>query len=112
MKEKVYYAARINLSGRADLVLFGANICIEKRLTDKQAKHAIQKAIAHQLLQGSDGENTQLPLCTREKRFLYNLCGGDTGWELRNAEMAKVLFINWRMGNGAPSEQSAMTLPG
>ena len=51
MKEKVYYAARINLSGRADLVLFGANICIEKRLTDKQAKHAIQKAIAHQLLQ-------------------------------------------------------------
>lgn len=47
MKEKVYYAARISLSGRADLVLFGANMCIEKRLTDKQAKHAIQKAIAH-----------------------------------------------------------------
>ena len=41
MKEKVYYAARISLSGRADLVLFGANMCIEKRLTDKQAKHAI-----------------------------------------------------------------------
>ena len=54
MKEKVYYAARISLSGRADLVLFGANMCIEKRLTDKQAKHAIQKAITHQLLQDSD----------------------------------------------------------
>lgn len=56
MKEKAYYAARINLSSRADFVLFGANICIKKRLTDKQAKHAIQKAIAHQLLQGSDGK--------------------------------------------------------
>lgn len=56
MKEKVYYAARINLSGRADLVLFGANMCIEKRLTDKQAKQVTQKAISHQLLQGSDGK--------------------------------------------------------
>ena len=56
MKKKVYYAARINLSGRADLVLFGANMCNEKRLTDKQAKHAIQKALSHQLLHGSDGK--------------------------------------------------------
>lgn len=54
MQGRVYYATRIDLSGRADLVLFGANMCIEKRLTDKQAKKVIQKALSHQLLQDSD----------------------------------------------------------
>lgn len=67
MKKKVYYAARINLSGRADLVLFGANMCIEKRLTDKQAKHAIQKAIAHQLLQDSDGKTLSFRYTPKKK---------------------------------------------
>ena len=67
MKEKVYYAARIHLSGRADLVLFGTNMCIEKRLTDKQAKHAIQKAIAHQLLQDSDGKTLHFRYIPRKK---------------------------------------------
>lgn len=67
MKKKVYYAARINLSGRADLVLFGANMCIEKRLTDKQAKHAIQKAIAHQLLQGADGKTLNFRYIPKKK---------------------------------------------
>lgn len=72
MKERIYHATRINLSGRADLVLFSTNICVEKQLTYDQAKAAIQKAIFHHLLNAADGKTLSFRY-TPEKKGSFTI---------------------------------------
>lgn len=68
MKERVYYATQMDLSGRADLVLFGANMCVDKQLTYDQAKDAIKTAISYHLLHSRNEKVTKICIHHRRKR--------------------------------------------
>lgn len=58
----------VDLDGHADAVLFGTNICIEKKLTYDQAKDAIEKSISYHLLHSRNEKVTKICIHHRRKR--------------------------------------------